>query len=136
MMATNTSEGDPEKTGGARNETTIEAPDLEEPVIEDLSPATIAGVATRLANSTTFTELVSRECELDALWTLCDITLSHMPAGPAATRDSASSEVNERDTLLGLRTLLGEAVSALSGSHHEDATRLVIEASTLASRLQ
>jgi hypothetical protein len=136
MMATNTSEGDAGETLEAHRETTIEAPDLEEPVIEDLSPSTIEGVATRLANSTTFTELVSRECELDALWTLCDIALSHMPAGPAATQAPSSPEVSERDTLLGLRTLLGEAVSALSGSHHDDATRLVLEASTLASRLR
>jgi hypothetical protein len=133
MMATNPSD---DGTSEAHLETTIEAPDLEEPIIEDFSPATIEGVAKRLAHSATFTELVSRECELDALWTLCDIALNHMPAGSAATPNPSSPEVSDRETLLGLRTLIGEAVSALSGSHLDDASRLVLEAATLAGRLR
>jgi hypothetical protein len=126
-----TSNSTDDAAAAARREAAVNAPDLEEPVIEDFSPATIEGVATRLASSTTFTELVSRECELDALWTLCDIALSQSSA-----RSSSSLEHGERDTLLGIRTLLGEAVTALSGSHHDDATRLMHEASALASKLQ
>jgi hypothetical protein len=126
-----TSNSTDDAAAAARREAAVNAPDLEEPIIEDFSPATIEGVATRLASSTTFTELVSRECELDALWTLCDIALSQSSA-----RSSSSPEHGERDTLLGIRTLLGEAVTALSGSHHDDATRLMHEASALASKLQ
>jgi hypothetical protein len=132
-MATNESPGDAGEAVEGRRETTIDAPDFEESVIEDLSPATIEGVATRLASSTSFTELVSRECELDELWTLCDLALNRLQAGTLAP---SSGKVDERDTLLGIRTLLGEAVSALSGSHHDDVTRLVREASALAARLQ
>jgi hypothetical protein len=129
-MTTNSSDAGAEATTAAAREVTIGAPDLEDPIIEDFSPATIEGVATRLANSTSFTELVSRECELDALWTLCDIALSQ-----STTRTSSSAEGGDREALLGIRTLLGEAVSALSGSHHDEATRLMHEASALASKL-
>jgi len=125
-MATKESDSNGGEALETNLQSTIEAPDMGEPVVEDLSPATIEGVAARLAHSTTFTELVSRECELDALWTLCDIALSHALAG---------SESSDRDTLLGLRTLIGEALSALSGSNRDEATRLALEASALAGRL-
>jgi hypothetical protein len=125
-MATNAADSG----AGANRDVTINSPDLEEPIIEDFSPATIEGVATRLATSTTFTELVSRECELDALWTLCDIALSH-----TAAHSPSSAEGSQHDTLLGIRTLLGEAVSALSTSKHDDAARLMHEASALAGKL-
>jgi len=108
----------------------------QDPIIEDLSPATITGVATRLASSTTFTELISRECELDALWTLCDIALDYT----ASNRDVSSDEqrhhiANERATLEGLRTLIGEAISSLGSSNNDEAARLVHEAAGLASSL-
>jgi hypothetical protein len=118
---------------GPESQTAIGAPDVgEDPVIEDLSPATIQGVATRLALSTTFAELVSRECELDALWTLCDIELSYSHGRSAATSASGSQAADDRATLLGLRTLIGEALSALATSNLDETTRLVLEASSLA----
>jgi len=121
---------------GPETQTAIGAPDVgEDPVIEDLSPATIEGVATRLALSTTFAELVSRECELDALWTLCDIELSYSHGGSAATPTSGSQAAASRDTLLGLRALIGEALSALATSNLDETTRLILEASSLASTL-
>ena len=122
--------------GGPEPQSAIGAPDVgEDPVIEDLSSATIEGVATRLALSTTFAELVSRECELDALWTLCDIELSFSHRGSAATPTSGSQASGNRDTLLGLRALIGEALSALAASNLDEATRLVLEASSLADTL-
>jgi hypothetical protein len=118
---------------GPESQTAIGAPDVgEDPVIEDLSPATIEGVATRLALSTSFAELVSRECELDALWTLCDIELSYSHGGSAATPASGSQAADDRNTLLGLRTLIGEALSALAASNLDETTRLVLEASSVA----
>jgi hypothetical protein len=115
----------------------IGAPDVgEDPVIEDLSPATIEGVATRLAHSSTFAELVSRECELDALWTLCDIELSYRHGGSSTDQSPQSQATDDRETLLGVRTLIGEALSALSASDLDETTRLVLEASALAGTLR
>jgi len=133
-MATNAAGSDAGE--GHRTQMAIGAPDIgEDPVIEDLSPATIEGVATRLALSTTFAELVSRECELDALWTLCDIELSYNHGGSAATQTPRSQAAGDRDTLLGLRALIGEALSALAASNLDETTRLVLEASSLAGTL-
>jgi hypothetical protein len=124
MMATDTAGTDAGKGPEAR--TAIGAPDVgEDPVIEDLSPATFEGLAERLAHSSSFAELVSRECELDALWTLCDIELSYNHGGPG-----------DRDTLLGLRALIGEALSALAASNLDETARLVLAASSLAGTPQ
>jgi hypothetical protein len=133
-MATDGAGTDADK--GSETKTAIGTPDTgDDPVIEDLSPATIEAVATRLAHSTTFAELVSRECELDALWTLCDIELSYNQGGSAATAAPGSQAADDRATLLGLRTLIGEALSALAASNLDEATRLVLEASSLAGTL-
>ncbi len=43
--------------------------------IENLLPATLEGVADRLVTSHTFQELVYRESEMDALFTLVDIAI-------------------------------------------------------------
>jgi hypothetical protein len=124
-MATNTAGSDAGE--GPETQTAIGVPDVgEDPVIEDLSPATIEGVATRLALSSSFAELVSRECELDALWTLCDIELSYRHGGSAA---------GDGATLLALRALIGEALSALAASNLDETARLVLEASSLAGML-
>jgi hypothetical protein len=45
----------------------------EDPRIEDLEPATLLALATRLEHSVGFAERVYRECELDALFTLADL---------------------------------------------------------------
>jgi hypothetical protein len=122
---------------GSETKAAIGAPDIgEDPVIEDLSPATIEGVAARLAHSTTFAELVSRECELDALWTLCDIELSYNHGRSAAIQASGSQAADDQGTLLGIRALVGEALSALAASNLDETTRLVLEASSLAGTLR
>jgi hypothetical protein len=115
----------------------IGAPDIgEDPVIEDLSPATFEGLATRLTHSASFAELVSRECELDALWTLCDIELTYSHGGSAASQTPGSEATSSREILLGLRTLVGEALSALAASDLDETARLVLEASALAGTLR
>ena len=54
----------------------VEERDRPEPErIENLLPATIEGVAERLLTSHTFQELVYRESEMDALFTLVDIAI-------------------------------------------------------------
>jgi hypothetical protein len=132
-MATGSAEGNASE--GPETPTAIGAPDIgDDPVIEDLSPATIEGVATRLASSTSFAELVSRECELDALWTLCDIELTYNHGGSAAAQTPGAA--GGRETLLGLRALIGEALSALAASNLDETTRLVLQASSLAGTLR
>jgi len=134
-MATDGAGTDADK--GSETKTAIGTPDTgDDPVIEDLSPATIEAVATRLAHSTTFAELVSRECELDALWTLCDIELSYSNGRSAAIQTSGSQAADDRDTLLRIRGLVGEALSALAASNLEETTRIVLEASSLAGTLR
>jgi hypothetical protein len=134
-MATDGAGTDADK--GSEKKTAIGTPDTgDDPVIEDLSPATIEAVATRLAHSTTFAELVSRECELDALWTLCDIELSYSNGRSAAIQTSGSQAADDRDTLLRIRALVGEALSALAASNLEETTRIVLEASSLAGALR
>ena len=108
----------------------------QDPLIEDLLPATITGVATRLASSTTFTELVSRECELDALWTLCDIALDYTGSDREVSSDEQRHQIaSERATLEGLRTLIGQAISSLASSNNDESARLVHEAAGLAGSL-
>ena len=73
--------------------------DEDDPVIEDMSPATIAGVASRLLASDTFEELVYRECELDALWTLADIAIVAMPDARLGERACAFVVAREAASL-------------------------------------
>ena len=85
--------------------------DEDEPIIEDLLPETIEGVAARILVSNTFEERVYRECELDALWTLADIAISveaHRETGhvPAAWQQLPEGS---GETLVRLRSLLEQA---------------------------
>ena len=45
--------------------------------VTDLLPETILGVADRTAAATTFEDLIYRESEVDAMWTLVDIQVRH-----------------------------------------------------------
>ena len=54
------------------------------------------------------------------------------PWGICGDSASGSQAADDRDTLLGLRTLIGEALSALAASNLDETTRLVLEASSLA----
>jgi hypothetical protein len=129
--------GDDKEPFGRESQTETESFDLNaDPTIEDLAPATFQAVATRLANSASFTELISRECELDALWTLCDIALDYTSIGSATVHSGGALQSRNRETLTMLRTLIGEAITALGGSDHDSATRLVHEAAELAGALQ
>jgi hypothetical protein len=85
--------------------------DEDDPIIEDLLPETIEGVAARLLLSDTFEELVYRECELDALWTLADIAISviaHRETGHVPEAWQSFPE-GSGETLVRLRSLLEQA---------------------------
>ena len=112
----------------------IGAPDVgEDPVIEDLSPATIEGVATRLAHSSTFAELVSRECELDALWTLADIAIEMTALRETGHRIKAWQAVPEgsETNLVKLRSLLERAHDLTTIAQPIQAAEVLREAARL-----
>ena len=107
--------------------------DEDDPLIEDLLPETIEGVAARLLVSDSFEELVYRECELDALWTLADIAISviaHRETGhvPKAWRDfpEGSGETLER-----LRSLLEQAHELAVDAKTAEAATILHAAATL-----
>lgn len=105
----------------------------DDPVIEDLLPETIEGVAKRLLVSSTFEELVYRECELDALWTLCDIALEMV-----ALRESGHYErpwqgipTGDASNLVTLRAMFEEAHEFAADARTEDAARVLRDAARL-----
>lgn len=85
--------------------------DEDDPIIDDLLPETIEGVAARLMVSDSFEKLVYRECELDALWSLADIAIEMTALRETGHRIKAwqvlpeGSEMN----LVMLRSLLERA---------------------------
>jgi hypothetical protein len=102
--------------------------------IEDLSPATLAGVAERLRTATAgFVSLINRESELDALWTLADVAAGRMRQASAPPRPELP-----RATLQDLSTLcdlLFRAHDCNAEGDHERAADLVAEAARLCEEL-
>lgn len=100
--------------------------------IEDLLPATIEGVAERLLTSHTFEELVYRESEMDALFTLVDIAIKTARHGneigpqPDPTLPIASPD------LYRLRDLIFSAHDLTHDDQTEQAASLLREAAAIA----
>jgi hypothetical protein len=110
------------------------APD-EDPTVDDLRPETIEGVATRLVDSFSFEELVYRECELDALWTLCDIALE-MAALRSRGHHTGPWEavpVDDEASLVMLRSMFEQAHELAVGAHTHEAAKILQEAARLAA---
>lgn len=85
--------------------------DEDDPIVSDLRPETIEGVANRLLTSDTFEKLVYRECEIDALWSLADIAVDMLALRETGNRVKAWQvlpEGSDRDLVM-LRALLEEA---------------------------
>lgn len=70
----------------AKNEVIKDWDECDLPAIEDLSPGSVRGVAERVRFSRSFEELVYRECELDALWTIADMMVRDLEEGCDARR--------------------------------------------------
>lgn len=108
----------------------------QDPEIEDLSPETIGAVADRLETSKTFTDLISRECELDALWTLCDVALDYSASetgdGIGGLGELTSAD---RENLEQVRSLIGQAISLMGASELGGAGSLLRQAAGLAAQL-
>jgi hypothetical protein len=107
--------------------------DEDDPIIEDLSPATITGVASRLIASDSFEELVYRECELDALWTLADIAIKMIAlqeTGHAPEAWQALPE-NSGPNLVTLRALFEQSHELAVDARTEQAAAVLQEAARL-----
>lgn len=97
-----------------------------EPVeVSDLRPETIEGVAARLLESSTFEELIYRESEMDALFSLADIAISTSRRGNVGTQEELEMRLAANvPQLAEFRTL----VFAAHDLSHEDR---VVEAADL-----
>jgi hypothetical protein len=101
-------------------------------VVSDLLPTTIEGVARRLRNSRGFVQLVYRESELDALWSLADLAVGkaaeHDPPPAAGPLGLEGAGPEDR---LQLRALIHEAHDLAAASHPAEAADLLSEAARL-----
>jgi hypothetical protein len=106
--------------------------DGDDEVVSDLLPATIEGVAVRLRRSHSFVQLVYRESELDALWSLADLAV-----GKAADRQAPPGagllgvEGASPEERLQLRSLLHQAHDLAAASRPAEAADLLVEAARL-----
>lgn len=103
-----------------------------DPAVDDLQPETIKAVAERTAGAEGFAELVYRECEINALWSLADIGLSgasHRSAGAWKVGESQLS----RALLARLRERFEEAYLLLADSATAEASRVLVDAAALSS---
>lgn len=106
------------------------------PTVENLLPATIDAVAARTVASRCFVELVYRECEINALWSLADIGLSEGGRYSAPRRGDDPvdrPQVLDRPQLLGqLRLLFEQAYRHLAREHTAEASETLRRAAALA----
>ena len=108
----------------------------EDPVIEDLAPSTISAVADRIETSKSFTEMISRECELDALWTLCDVALDYTSSSAGdGVGGLGELDSDDRANLEQVRSLIGEAITVLGAAQNAAASAILRQAATLAESL-
>lgn len=103
-------------------------------VVSDLLPATIEGVARRLRGSRGFVQLVYRESELDALWSLADLAVGkaaeHDPpeaAGPLGVEGAGQEDRRQ------LRDLIHEAHDLTAASRANEAADLLSRAARMCS---
>lgn len=107
----------------------IGMPDDANPAVENLLPATIGAVAARTARSSTFVELVYRECEINALWSLADIGLR--AAGRLSRRRPGDDPADPAGRLVELRLLFEEAYRDLVRQHTAEASATLVRAASL-----
>jgi hypothetical protein len=93
--------------------------------VSDLSPATLERVAQRLGGPNGFGDLIYREAEVDALWSLADNAVLVRHNGDFAA-------VSEAD-LLNFRALLAEAHDLTGAGKCDEAAARVLEAARLRS---
>lgn len=100
--------------------------------IEDLLPGTIEAVAGRLLTSSTFEELVYRESEMDALFTLVDIAIKTARHGNEIGPPPDPSLAIASPDLYRLRDLIFSAHDLTHEDEREAAAALLREAASIA----
>lgn len=103
-----------------------------DPAVDDLQPETIEAVAERTAQSEGFAELVYRECEINALWSLADIGLSGLSHRSSGKWTVGGSQLS-RSLLARLRDRFEEAYELLADSAVSEASRVLVDAAALSS---
>lgn len=106
--------------------------DEDDEVVSDLLPATIEGVARRLRRSRGFVQLVYRESELDALWSLADLAVGKAAdRQPPAHAGPLGLEGAGQEDRLRLRSLIHEAHDLAAGGRTDEAADLLFGAARL-----
>lgn len=100
--------------------------------IEDLLPATIEGVADRLLTSRTFEELVYRESEMDALFTLVDIAIKTARHGNEIGPPPDPALLIASPDLYRLRDLIFAAHDLTHEDQQDEAAALLRKAAAIA----
>lgn len=108
--------------------TGLDAADDSDPTVEDLRPETIDAVADRTARSSGFSELVYRECEINALWSLADIALT-----AAFRRSGGGTAAHPPSRLARLRELFEEAYRLLACARNAEASQVLARAAALSA---
>jgi hypothetical protein len=111
--------------------------DREEPwAVADLRPASFESVADRLVVSTTFEELVYRESEMDALFTLVDIAVKEAERARADTLPAGAEPSGLEQSLRALRTLIFSAHDLSHDDRNEEAAAVLRDAAELARHIE
>jgi hypothetical protein len=104
-----------------------------EPIrIENLLPGTIEGVAERLLTSHTFQELVYRESEMDALFTLVDIAIKTARHGNTIGPPPEPGAAVASPDLYAMRDLIFAAHDMTHDDQTVDAAGLLRQAAAIA----
>lgn len=111
--------------------------DREEPwVVADLRPDSFERIADRLMSSTTFEELVYRESEMDALFTLADIAVKEEERSRAERLPARADPTAVEEHLRALRTLIFRAHDLSHDDQNEEAAAVLRAAADLARQMQ
>jgi hypothetical protein len=100
--------------------------------IENLLPGTIEGVANRLLSSHSFHELVYRESEMDALFTLVDIAIKTARHGNTIGPAPEPGALVASPDLYAMRDLIFAAHDLTHDDQVVEAARLLREAAAIA----
>lgn len=111
--------------------------DREEPwAVADLRPASFEAIADRLVKSSTFEELVYRESEMDALFTLADIAVKDEERARAETLPASTDPTSVEVRLRALRSLIFEAHDLSHDDRNTEAARVLRDAAELARQME
>jgi len=111
--------------------------DRDEPwVVADLRPASFEAVAEALLASTTFEELVYRESEMDALFTLADVAVKEEERARAETLPARTDPTAGEDHLRQLRALIFRAHDLSHDDQNEEAAAVLRSAAELARHME